>query len=263
MVANRFQSISEILKSRINTPLVWGVLLLTLVLTILFYFSQKQQVEIYNRYSETLSDYKFIESRVMRKMEQIRVQPGNDPTLLMSSLRGLRETAVSLHTASESARKVNWMPPERDFAAFEESVLAWVASVQRYEPLRANWLEEAKTLTLGLSRWKFSAAEPLIFALDSARLGFAVQVNDSLLKAVPDSLAKRYRNLLVRNKDLSDIWNRIDNDESLVRCENLLQAFKMQTLKNRKIKFWIQQVFYLASIVLLLFTLFFVIRSRK
>ena len=66
MVGNRFQSISEILKSRINTPLVWGVLLLTLVLTTLFYFSQKQQVEIYSRYVETLSDYKFFETRVMR-----------------------------------------------------------------------------------------------------------------------------------------------------------------------------------------------------
>ncbi|MCR5029150.1 MAG: hypothetical protein K6A31_07835 [Fibrobacter sp.] len=238
-------------------------MLLTLVLTILFYFSQKQQFEIYNRYSETLSDYKFFETRVMRKMEQVRVQPEHDPTLLMSSLRSLRETAVSLHTASESARKVDWMPPERDFAAFEESVLAWVASVRRYEPLRANWLEEAKVLVLDLSRWKLSAAEPLILTLDSARLGYAVQGNDSLLKAVPDSLAKRYRDLLERNEDLSEIWNRIDNDESLVRCENLLQAFKMQTLKNREVKFWIQQVFYLVSIVLLLFTLFFVIRSRK
>jgi len=255
--------ISEILKSRINTPLVWGVLLLTLVLTVLFYFSQKQQFEIHSRYCETLSEYKFLESRVMRKMEQIRVRPEYDPTLLMSSLRSLRETAVSLYEASESARMIEWMPPEKDFAKFEESVLAWVASVRRYESLRVNWLLDAKALARDLNRWNLVAAEPFVLGLDSARFGYAVTVNDSLLGTVPDSLAKRVRNLLDRNEELAAIWSRIDNDQSLVRCENLLQAFKMQTLKNREVKFWIQQVFYLVSIVLLLFTLFFVIRSRK
>ena len=93
--------------------------------------------------------------------------------------------------------------------------------------------------------------------------GALVSVDESILGGVPESLVKRYRNLLARNAELSAIWDRIDNDESLVRCENLLQAFKMQTLKTREVKFWIQQVFYLVSIVLLLFTLFFVIRSRK
>ncbi len=263
MVGNRFQSISEILKSRINTPLVWGVLLLTLALTVLFYFSQKQQVEIYNRYVETLSDYKFFESRMMRKMEQVRFSPEPDSMLLMSSLRGLRETAVSLYAASESARKVEWMPPEQDFSLFETSVLSWVASVRRYAPLRAKWLEDVKILVQDLNHWNWKAASPLIEALDSARIGIAVSVDESVLGNVPNALASRYRDLLARNMELAAIWIRIDNDESLVRCENLLQAFKMQTLKTREVKFWIQQVFYLVSIVLLLFTLFFVIRSRK
>ena len=263
MVGNRFQSISEILKSRINTPLVWGVLLLTLVLTTLFYFSQKQQVEIYSRYVETLSDYKFFETRVMRKMEQIRFSPETDSTLLMSSLRGLRETAVSIYAASESARKVEWMPPEQDFSLFETSVLGWVASVRRYAPLRAKWLEEEKALVQDLNRWNLTGALPLVESLDQARTGALVSVDESILGGVPESLVKRYRNLLARNAELSAIWDRIDNDESLVRCENLLQAFKMQTLKTREVKFWIQQVIYLVSIVLLLFTLFFVIRSRK
>lgn len=65
------------------------------------------------------------------------------------------------------------------------------------------------------------------------------------------------------NANHSALWIRISNDESLVRCENLLQMFKMRSLENREAKLWIQQVFYLVSIVLLLFTLFFVIRSRK
>jgi len=263
MIGNRFQSISEILKSRINTPLVWGVLFLTLVLTTLFYFSQKQQVEIYSRYAETLSDYKFFETRVMRKMEQLRFSPETDSTLLMSSLRGLRETAVSIYAASESARNVEWMPPEQDFSLFETSVLGWVASVRRYAALRAKWLEDAKTFIQDVNRWNWKAASALIETLDSARIGIPVSVDDAALGSVPNTLADRYRELLARNVELSAIWDRIDNDESLLRCENLLQAFKMQMLKTREVKFWIQQVFYLVSIVLLLFTLFFVIRSRK
>ena len=79
MAGDKFHSIGEILRSRINTPLVWGILLLTLALTVLFYFSQKQQQEVYNRYIETLSDYKFFASRIMQKMERVRIAPETDP----------------------------------------------------------------------------------------------------------------------------------------------------------------------------------------
>ena len=115
MQGNRIHSLGEILKSRINAPLVWGILLLTLALTVLFYYSQKQQMDVYVRYLDTLSDYKFFSGRVMQKMERVRVASEGNSEELMSSLRGLREIAVSVYAASENDRSIVWMPPEREF----------------------------------------------------------------------------------------------------------------------------------------------------
>lgn len=262
MDSKKFQSVREILKSRINAPLAWGVLLLTLVLTVLFYFSQKNQEEVYGRYEETLSEYKFFASRVMQRMERVRVF-SEDTSVLMSSLRSLRETAVAAYAASEKTRSIGWMPPERDFSEFETSVLGWVASIRRYVPARSAWLDSARLLTRDLYRLDASLAEPFVRTLDSARMGFAVSADSASLARLPKPLGERYQNFLRENANLSALWIRISNDESLIRCENLLQMFKMRSLENREAKLWIQQVFYLVSIVLLLFTLFFVIRSRK
>lgn len=263
MDAKRFQSIAEILKSRINTPLAWGVLLMTLALTVLFYFSQRQQVEVYNRYVETLSEYKFFATRIMQRMERVRVFPERDPAPLMSSLRSLRENAVAVYAASEKTRSIGWMPPERDFSEFETAVLGWVASIRRYVPVRSAWLDSARRFTDELYRFDVSTAESLVPSLDSARMGFVVNADSGKSARLPQNLLERYRNILAENASLASIWNRIDNDEALVRCENLLQKFKMLSLENREVRYGIQRVFYLVSIVLLLFTLFFVIRARK
>lgn len=263
MDLKRFQPIAEVFKSRINTPLIWGVFLFTFALTALFYFSQKQQAEVYGRYIETLSDYKFFAARTMQKLEKVRVFPERDPSELMASLRGLRETAVSVSEASERARTMDWMPDEQKFSSFERAVLAWVASIRRYVPMRSAWLDSARNVHEELFALKTPAGVSLARSLDSARIGFGILPDSGALKKIPSGLSERYARLLDENAEQASLWNRIDNDVALVRCENLLQDFKMQTFKNRELKFWIQQIFYLISIVLLLFTLFFVIRSRK
>lgn len=263
MDSSRLRSIWKILQSRINTPLTWGVILMTLALTVLFYFSQKQQLDVYGKYINALSDYKFFEARVMQKMEKSQVFPERDSTGVPSSLRGLRETAVSLYASSEKDRAIYWMPPEQDFADFENAVLRWGASIKRYVPSRALWLDSAAALSREIRLAKIPDGERLLSAIDSARMGFAVAADESYLKEIPLETAGRIRNLLVENENLAAQWDYIDNDASLMAAENLLQAFKMQSLKSREVKFWIQQIFYLTSIVLLLFTLFFVIRSRK
>lgn len=263
MQGNRIHSLGEILKSRINAPLVWGILLLTLALTVLFYYSQKQQMDVYVRYLDTLSDYKFFSGRVMQKMERVRVASEGNSEELMSSLRGLREIAVSVYAASENDRSIVWMPPEREFSEFENSVLVWIASIKRYVPERASWLDSAMNLVVTLNRWNLEIAEPLVKNLDSARLGFAILSDSAWKGKLPDSLWLRYESILLWNAKIAELWNRVAGDRVLVQCDNLAQSFKIQSLKNREIKFWTQQVFYLISIVLLLFTLFFAVRSRK
>ncbi|MFA6836004.1 MAG: hypothetical protein WCR04_06320 [Fibrobacteraceae bacterium] len=263
MKAGWFGSIADVLKSRIKTPLVWGVLLLTLALTVLFYFSQKQQAEVYTRYIESLSDYKFLEVRLMRTLEQVRVRPLVDQSGLMSALMSLRETAVSTSAAAEDSRNMSWMPSEDRFIAFENAVWVWVATVRRYVPARSAWLLEERGLVADLNSWKPSEALPFLVLLDSARLGANVVADSSLLAKLPDSLSTRFSALLSENSEMTLLWNRLDDDAALLRCEDLLQAFRLRSLQDREFKFWIQQIFYLISIVLLLFTLFFVFRSRK
>ena len=114
-----------------------------------------------------------------------------------------------------------------------------------------------------LNRWNLEIAEPLVKNLDSARLGFAILSDSAWKGKLPDSLWLRYESILLWNAKIAELWNRVAGDRVLVQCDNLAQSFKIQSLKNREIKFWTQQVFYLISIVLLLFTLFFAVRSRK
>ena len=255
-------SILEVLRSRIKTPLVWGVLVITFGLSMLFYYSQNQQMIVYSRYIETLSDYKFLEMRLMRTMEQVRVRGVVDSVAIRSQLMSLRETAISVSaSAAESNNRGEWMPPANQFVLFEREVLVWISTVRKYSNLRILWLVEAKMLDKDLRTLDSAVSVPILNALDSAMGGYSVFQPD--LNSLPVPLQDKLRRLFVANAEQVILWNRFDNDSALLRCEDLIQAFKLRNLDELAMKFRVQQVFYLLSIVLLLFTLFFVFRSRK
>jgi hypothetical protein len=254
--------IQEILRSRIKTPLVWGVLVITLGLSVLFYYSQNQQMIVYSRYVETLSDYKFLETRLMRSMEQVRIRGTNDSAAILSQLMSLRETAISVSASAEEFRnRREWMPPDNQFVLFEREVLIWISSVRQYLNVRTDWLIQAKALDKELAVLDSAVTQPIILALDSARGGYNVSLPDPSL--LPSSLEEKVRKIFAANAEQVALWNRFDNDSALLRCEDIIQAFKLKSLDDLAMKFRVQQVFYLLSIVLLLFTLFFVFRSRK
>jgi hypothetical protein len=255
-------SLSEVLRSRIKTPLVWGVLFITVGLTLLFYYSQNEESIVYTRYVETLSDYKFLQMRLMRSLEQVRFRGTDDVTAFSSQLMSLRETAIAVETAAEDASaRGDWMPADAEFRIFERNVQSWVAASRRYASARSEWVAQSRELSLDLLALDASRTRVLSVQLDSARLGYVVASPD--VAGLPDTLADKAAALFAGNAELSSEWSRIDNDAALVSCETLIQSFKMKNLDDLAARTRVQQVFYLLSIALLLFTVFFASRKRS
>ena len=104
------RSIQNILKKKIKTPLIWIVIVITIGLTSLFYVSQEQQAVVYNRYVENLSEYKFLETRLMRSLEKTRVGSIEDSTKTATQIMSLREIAISISSSIENFRfKEKWI----------------------------------------------------------------------------------------------------------------------------------------------------------
>ena len=66
MEESKNKSIADTFNAKLKTPWVWLVLVLTIGLTILFYFSQKPQIVMYSQYIKSLSEYQLLEANLMR-----------------------------------------------------------------------------------------------------------------------------------------------------------------------------------------------------
>lgn len=256
------RSIQKILMKKIRTPLIWIVIAITAGLTILFYTSQKQEAIVYNRYVETLSDYKFLETRLMRSLEKTRVDAADGNAAVTSQIMTLREIVISISSTVENFRQQgDWMPPAVDVILFEREVLSKTGAMRQYVSKRSAWNYRVKLINDALYKIPEPEASFLLVSLDSARLGYTSTL--PLTTSIPDSLIKEVETLLLENAELATLWNRFDNDNALMLCETLLQSFKMKALNDHIFKSKVPQVFYFLSIILLLSTLFFVFRSKQ
>ena len=256
------RSIQKILMKKIRTPLIWIVIAITAGLTILFYTSQKQQAVIYNRYVETLSDYKFLEARLLRSLEKTRVDATDDNATVSSQIMTLREIVVSVSSSIENFRQQgDWMPPSVDVILFEREVLSKTGAMRQYVTKRSAWNHNVKAINDSLYKILSPEAGLLLISLDSMKLGYTPAI--PLTTKIPEGLIKEVELLLLENAELAPLWNRFDNDNALILCENLIQEFKMKSLTDHIYKSKVPQVFYFLSIILLLSTLFFVFRSKQ
>ncbi len=254
--------IRPLFRRRIQTPWVLAVLLVTLFLTGLFYYSQNQQIIVYSSYADTLTDYKYQEMRLRRSIARLREDGGKDSASIISQTMVLREMAVSLSSSAEhSANQGDWMPPISLFILFEKNVLANVRDVKRYLSLRQRWISE-----LNLFYRKVNGKTPgmnwdLWNDLEKMRLGETVPPRD--FSGLAPELAEELKNIYSQNTETAALWTKIDNDETLLICDTLLQYFKLRQLEELSVKFKIQLVFYVLSIFLLLATVFFAFYSRQ
>jgi hypothetical protein len=255
------RSIQNILKKKIKTPLIWIVIVITIGLTSLFYVSQEQQAVVYNRYVENLSEYKFLETRLMRSLEKTRVGSIEDSTKTATQIMSLREIAISISSSIENFRlQGEWMPPSSDVILFEREIFGKTGAMRQYLARRNNWSREVKIINDTLYKIPEIETGILLSCLDSARLGYTPSLPETL-RISPEIIAN-IKDLLAENDDLFILWNRFDNDNALILSENLLQAFKIKSINDEIFKSRVPQVFYFLSIILLLSTLFFVFRSK-
>ena len=260
MEETKNRTIADTFNAKLKTPWVWLIILITLGLTALFYFSQKPSVIVYSRYIKSLSDYQLMELDLMRSMNQVRCGYNADSVRVLAQTMSLRELAVSFSSEMDelSAHGMK-TPPPFAISRFEREVLSKIAGIRRYLSVRRAWLNDFDALYAEVAMLPGTTAYPLLAVLDSARFGFPAVLPPEI---APDSLSGRIGKLLSENAELAVAWNRFDNHETLLRSEELIQSFQQETLNEIALKDKIPLVFYFLTIVLLLSTFFFIFRSK-
>lgn len=255
------KSIADTFNAKLRTPWVWLVIVLTLGLTVLFYFSQKPQLVIYGRHVKSLSEYQLLETVLMRSMEHVRSGYGADSLLVQSQTMTLREMTVSFAREMDELRFLGSDIPQSNMVnRFEREVLGKVSGMRRYVGARLAWHEKCRNVALKVESLSPEVRGPAKDILDSARAGIPVVRPAGLV--LPDSLVAEFDSLLLENGDLAIAWSKFDNDVAMMYSMDLVQFFQMKTLDEVSLKSRIPMVFYFLSIVLLLSTFFFLFRSK-
>lgn len=255
------KTVAETLKSRLQAPWVWLILVLTLGLTALFYVSQKPEMVLYNQYIKNISEYQLLETRLMRSMERVRVGLMTDSAAIQSQIMVLREIAVAFSHDMEGLQEIKIKtPPPSSVARFEREVSRKLSGISWYFINRNAWFQSRDSLLARLDGLSAGTVAGLYSLLDSASAGMPV-VRPAQLD-VPESLAADLDRLLASNADQVVAWSRLNSDVTMACSEELAQFFQMENLDEISFKSKIPMVFYFLSIVLLLTTFFFIFRSK-
>ncbi|MCQ2106070.1 MAG: hypothetical protein MJZ26_09780 [Fibrobacter sp.] len=258
--------IADTLNARVRTPWVWLVLVVTVGLTALFYFSQKPELVVYPRFIKSLAEYQLQESYVMRTMDRIRSGTGGDTLLVQTQTMSLRESAVSFSREMDEMSSHGIKTPSYNMVnRFEKEVLGKVAGMRRYATGRCAWMVRLNQINDEIQNHPAAVYARLHRTLDSAKAGYPVGVNfgDSLYTEVPDSLKTSIIALLQDNEELAFAWSRFNNEMAVMYSEDLMQFFHQANQNEIALKSKIPMAFYFLSLVLMLSTFFFIFRSRQ
>lgn len=256
------KTVAETLKSRLQAPWVWLILVLTLGLTALFYVSQKPQMVLYNQYIKNISEYQLLETKLMRTMERVRMGRMTDSAAIQSQIMVLREISVSFSHDMDGLKDVKIKtPPQSSVARFEREVARKLSGVSWYFINRNAWFVARDSLLAQMQGLPSNTLFALYSLLDSASAGASVV--RPVQFELPDSLARGVDGLLAFNADLNVAWNRLNSDVTMACSEELVQFFQMENLDEISLKSRIPMVFYFLSIVLLLTTFFFIFRAKQ
>lgn len=252
----------SILKTSIRGPLVAIVLLLTLGLTTLFYFSQDSKVDIYSRYVESLSEYKFLESRLMRPLERVRYSLDEDPAAIEAGLMTLREIAVSVSASLENSRQnENWGTSVSKVDFFEREVLNKVSVSRRFLKERKAFLESLVGVEQDIEKHPDRLAREMYRTI-TRQLVMGVPLNPESID-VKDSVSSVLAKLSQENLDQMAMWSRIDNVKAILWAEDLIIDFKNRSATALEWKSAMSLIFYLLSLAMLLITLLLYVRVKN
>lgn len=258
--------IADTLNARVRTPWVWLVLIVTIGLTTLFYFSQKPELLVFSRFSKNLSDYQLQEFYVMRTMDRVRIGSVEDTLQVQTQTMTLREMAVSFSREMDEMRTHGIKVPDYSMVnRFEKEVLGKVAGMRRYATGRAAWMHSLDEVRANMLNLPVDCYIGLYQLLDSAKYGNPVRVDwtNPVYAVVPDSIKVQISVLLQDNEEMSFAWRRFNNEMAFMYCEDLIHFFQQANQNELALKSKIPMAFYFLSLVLMLSTFFFVFRSRQ
>jgi hypothetical protein len=256
------KTVAETLKSRLQAPWVWLILVLTLGLTALFYVSQKPEIVLYSKYIKNISEYQLLETRLMRSMERVRMGRMTDSAAVQSQIMVLREIASTFSHDMDGLKDIKIKaPPASSVSRFEREVSRKMSGIAWYFINRNAWFLSRDSLIAQMEGLPSNTLFALYALLDSASAG--MNVPRPLQMDLPENLAKGLDGLLASNADLSVAWNRLNSDVTMACSEELVQFFQMENLDEISFKSRIPMVFYFLSIVLLLTTFFFIFRAKQ
>lgn len=262
MNENKKQESSSLWRQSIRAPLILIVLLTTFALTILFYFSQDRNGEVYTRYIETLSEYKFLDARLQLEMDRVRYNDKGDSSAIESGIMSLREIVVSVSTSIETFRSAgDWMPPYSQVDAFEREVLNKISLMRRYLKERRIWIQEWNALSSEIWQSPSSRTEEIFEILEAAR--FESIALDSMPKGMSKELSLRLQELLQKNREHSRIWNRLEYSRASLFAEDLILSFKARELVMQERRAMLSLIFYLCSLAMLLMALLLYVRVKR
>lgn len=261
------KQLADTFNARVRTPWVWLVLVITVGLTVLFYFSQKPQPIIYSRYIKSLMDYQLQEAFTMRGMERVRVGFGADSVFVLAQTMSLREMASSFTKEMDKVRTLGVDVPTPDATArFEREVLSKVAGMRRYTSGRMEWFRHFENVRSQILELENSLRRGLVLKLDSMQSGYPVGLEnftEEMQILIPQKLREDLLKLARENEELSLAWNRFDNVVAVMCCEDMIQFFQTQNMDELSLKSRIPMAFYFLCLVLLLSTFFFVFRYKN
>lgn len=256
------QQSSSLWRQSIRAPLIVIVLLTTFALTILFYFSQDRNGEVYTRYIETLSEYKYLDARLLLEIDRYRYSEMGDSSSIETGIMSLREIAVSVSSSIETFRSVgDWMPAYSQVDVFEREVLHKISLMRRYLKERRMWHNERNEIALGVWQLPPQKAKEVLELLEYARLGNVIV--DSLPSGIPKELETQIQRLLEKNRENFRMWNRLEYSRASLYAEDLILAFKARETVMQERRTMLSLIFYLCSIGMLLTALLLYVRVKR
>ncbi|MBO5950892.1 MAG: hypothetical protein J6Q11_09320 [Fibrobacteraceae bacterium] len=256
------QESSSLWRQSIRAPLIVIVLLTTFALTILFYFSQDRNGEVYARYIETLSEYKYLDARLHLGMDRIRYNKGADSLAIEAGIMSLREIAVSVSTSIETFRAAgDWMPEYSQVDAFDREVLNKISITRRYLKERRQWLNECDAFIEKLWHSPLSNKAEIFNVLDSAKVGELPSLPEGV--ELSEDLYAELEQLLKTNREVARLWHRLDYSRASLFAEDLILSFKARELVMQERRAILSLIFYLFSLVMLLSTLLLYVRVKR
>jgi|GEM_PF-4583758 len=252
-----FHHLRHLLSRPIGYGTVLTILVVTLLMTALFWKSQSPEVQEYSNLIVALSEFKYFDSKLDRDLELVRNLQPVDPDVVLANISVLRELGRNLVLSLDpDGRTVPWpeLATTQNFER-EYSMRYYRAErVIRDREILRRQIDTARALLLdSLKRGNLR----IVGTLDTLwRLGSGIGLN------ICDSTSPIKMICAANNQQLT-LLNELRNPSLQVTIDEMIHQFKNRLHTALLEKERIHQSFYLLSILTLLVVVALIVRIPR